>query len=162
MEILLSINPKYVKQILDGLKRVEFRKQSFKFKKNSRVFIYSSSPEKMLVGYFTVKDVQKKPIQDLWEEYSHVGGIDEEDFFKYFKNKMFGFAIEIDELKRFSEPVDPYNLFKSFTPPQSYQYLREPSLKKLEQHIEKVYVSKNVKLIDRRDRNVFNNDQIQD
>ncbi len=36
MEILLSINPKYVKQILDGLKRVEFRKQSFKFKKNSR------------------------------------------------------------------------------------------------------------------------------
>jgi type I restriction enzyme, S subunit len=141
MEILLSIKPKYVKQILDGLKRVEFRKQSFKFKKNSRVFIYSSSPEKMLVAYFTVKDVQKKPIQDLWEEYSHVGGIDEEDFFEYFKNKMFGFAIEIDELKRFSDPVDPYNLFESFTPPQSYQYLRKHSLKKIEQHIAKIEIA---------------------
>jgi predicted transcriptional regulator len=83
----------------------------------------------------------KKNPYKLWEEYSHVGGIDEEDFFEYFKNKMFGFAIEIDELKRFSKPVDPYNLFESFTPPQSYQYLRKHSLKKIEQHIAKIEIA---------------------
>ena len=44
MDVLLSIKPRYVKSILEGGKRYEFRKTIFKNRKIDRICIYSSSP----------------------------------------------------------------------------------------------------------------------
>ena len=48
-DVLLSIKPKYVREILDGTKQYEFRKQIFRDRSRETVFIYSSSPEKKIV-----------------------------------------------------------------------------------------------------------------
>ncbi|HET6989695.1 MAG TPA: ASCH domain-containing protein, partial [Bacteroidia bacterium] len=56
MNVLLSIKPKYAKAIIDGKKKVEFRKLPFKLNVN-KVYIYSSAPEQKIIGYFTFDDI---------------------------------------------------------------------------------------------------------
>jgi hypothetical protein len=50
MDVLLSIKPKYVKPILEGEKKYEFRKVIFRNPAVSRVFIYSSAPSLRSAG----------------------------------------------------------------------------------------------------------------
>ncbi|MHA1648504.1 MAG: hypothetical protein ACTSVU_09685 [Promethearchaeota archaeon] len=122
MSVLLSIKPKYVKSILDDSKKFEFRKMIFKRKNIIDVFIYSSSPEKKIVGVFEIGKILKDSPEKLWILCQDYAGISKEDFFKYFKEKDFGFAIEIKKLKIFSKKIDPYELIPDFHPPQSFCY----------------------------------------
>jgi len=123
MNVLLSIKPKYVNEILSGKKIFEFRKAIFKKKDISKVFIYSSSPVKKIVASFEIARIIEDSPQKLWDKCHEYGGIPENDFFEYFKNSDTAYAIEISNLDEFSEPIDPYKLKKSFKPPQSYCYL---------------------------------------
>jgi type I restriction enzyme, S subunit len=50
-------------------------------------------------------------------------GLSEPEFFEYFSGKENRYAIRIDELEEFAEPVDPYAMFMRFVPPQSFCYL---------------------------------------
>lgn len=124
MNILLSIKPKYANAILDGQKLVEFRKLAFK-KEIERVYIYSSSPEQRIIGYFTIEDIISDTPEKLWEQFSKVGSISEEDFFDYFANKEVGYSIKIKTVKKFSKSKNPKDIFENFVPPQSYMYCEE-------------------------------------
>lgn len=123
MNILLSIKPIYVDEILAGKKIFEFRKSIFKKKDISKVFIYSSSPVKKIVASFEIARIIADSPKNLWNKCQKYGGISENDFFEYFKNSDIGYAIEITNLNEFSEPINPYKLKKNFKPPQSYCYL---------------------------------------
>ncbi len=57
MNVLLSIKPKYVNEIINGNKRYEFRKVIFRNRNVTTVYIYSSSPEKQIVGSFEIGDI---------------------------------------------------------------------------------------------------------
>lgn len=121
--VLLSIKPKYVRAILNGTKLYEFRKQIFRDRSRETVFIYSSSPEKKIVARFNVGEIVEGHPDFLWEEFWNVSGIEEDEFFEYFSGKENGFAIRIDDLEEFDEPVDPYAKFERFIPPQSFCYV---------------------------------------
>lgn len=123
--VVLSIKPKYVKEILSGAKQYEFRKQIFKKESAKTVFIYSSSPEKKIVARFRIGKIVVGTPDFLWEEFRDVSGLSEPEFFEYFAGKENGFAIRIDELEEFAEPVDPYAMFKQFVPPQSFCYVED-------------------------------------
>ncbi|AKB32341.1 Type I restriction-modification system, specificity subunit S [Methanosarcina siciliae HI350] len=123
MNVLLSIKPIYVNEILAGKKIFEFRKSIFKKKDISKVFIYSSSPVKKIVASFEIARIIADSPQKLWDKCQKYGGISETDFFDYFKNSDIGYAIEITNLNEFSEPINPYKMKKDFRPPQSYCYL---------------------------------------
>jgi type I restriction enzyme S subunit len=123
MNVLLSIKPIYVDEILAGKKIFEFRKSIFKKKDISKVFIYSSSPVKKIVASFEIARIIADSPKNLWSKFQNYGGISENDFFEYFKNSDIGYAIEITNLNEFSEPINPYKLKKNFKPPQSYCYL---------------------------------------
>lgn len=123
MNVLLSIKPMYVDEILAGKKIFEFRKSIFKKKDISEVFIYSSSPVKKIVASFEIARIIADSPQKLWDKCQKYGGISENDFFDYFKNSDIGYAIEITNLNKFSEPINPYKIKKDFRPPQSYCYL---------------------------------------
>ena len=123
MNVLLSIKPKYVDEILAGKKIFEFRKAIFKKKDINKVFIYSSSPVKKVVASFEIDKIIDGSPQKIWEQCQKYGGISKEDFFNYFKNSDIGYAIEIKNLDKFSEPIDPYLLKTDFRAPQSYCYL---------------------------------------
>ena len=80
--VILSIKPVYAHAIMDGTKKVEFRKKIFK-RPVDKVFVYSSSPEKKIVGFFTISDIIEDKPERLWEEFEKVGGIEKKNFFDY-------------------------------------------------------------------------------
>jgi len=125
MNVLLSIKPQYVKEIIAGRKKYEFRKSIYKTKDVKKIYIYSSSPEQRIVGMFTPAEVIEDSPANLWRKYKNSAGISKEDFFNYFDTKQLGFAIPIDSLEIFSEPINPKEIISKFTPPQSFQYIND-------------------------------------
>lgn len=128
-DVILSIKPVYANAILEGVKTVEFRKRIFK-KNVDKIFIYSSSPTKMIVGYFTFSNIVEDTPENLWKTFKKVGGINKDDFFEYYKETEKGFGIVIKEVVKFEVEKDPIEFIENFTAPQSYVYLeREIDIK---------------------------------
>ncbi|TKY92326.1 MAG: hypothetical protein C5S46_01185 [Candidatus Methanomarinus sp.] len=126
MNVLLSIKPKYIKEMRAGNKKYEFRKNIWKNStKVGKVYIYSSSPIKKIVGIFTLGNVYEDNPGNLWKNFKDFSGLDEEEFFNYFKNCEKGFAIEIKTIEFFDVPIDPFQDFSNFKPPQSFYYINK-------------------------------------
>lgn len=122
-DAILSIKPIYAEAILKGIKTVEFRKKVFK-KKVDKVYIYSSSPTKMIVGYFTFSNIIEDTPENLWKTFKKVGGINKTDFFEYYQETEKGFGIVIKEVVKFDVEKEPIEFIENFTAPQSYIYLK--------------------------------------
>jgi predicted transcriptional regulator len=122
--VILSIKPVYAQAIMSGTKKVEFRKKIFKRPVN-KIFVYSSSPEKKIIGFFTIKEIVENNPKNLWQEFNKVGGIKKNDFFNYYQNSETGFSIKINGVQKFENGIDPSDFFDNFCPPQSYIYLEE-------------------------------------
>jgi len=131
MRVLLSIKPKYADKILCGSKKYEFRKIIFKNEDIREIVIYSSSPMKKIVGTCAIGSVTMDRPPRLWEMFKEVSGLCEEEFFSYFNGKEKGYAIEIEEIKKFESPVDPWEFNADFIPPQSFQYIDETFYSKI-------------------------------
>lgn len=130
MNVLLSIKPKYVEKIVNGEKQYEFRKRIFRNKNVIKAFIYSTSPTKKIVGEFDIGNIiEDSPIR-LWTELQEVSGINEKEFFDYFRDINKGFAIGIEKLNIFDEPIEPNELISDFSPPQSFCYVNPRLLTK--------------------------------
>jgi len=126
MNVLLSIKPKYVESIMNGEKRYEFRKSIFRREGIDRVYIYSTSPIKKIVGAFNIGDIIEGHPSRLWEECGEYSGLTEFEFFRYFNGKKRVFAIKIEGIKNFNNPIDPREIFPNFVPPQSFCYVDMP------------------------------------
>jgi len=64
----------------------------------------------------------------LWEEFRDISGREAGEFFKYFSGKENGFAIWIEELDEFAEPLNLYAIFERFVAPQSFCYIESMPL----------------------------------
>ena len=122
MSVLLSIKPKYVKEIESGTKLYEFRKSIFK-KDIDEIWVYASAPIKQIVGKIYIEKIIEDTPQNLWINCKNYAGIAKSDFFKYFGHKEKGYAIKIKEYEAFKSPINPYKEKKDFTAPQSYAYI---------------------------------------
>ena len=123
MKVLLSIKPKYVKEIIAGKKKYEFRKLIWKRNDLDKVIIYSSAPTKKIIGVFSIGDIIEGNPTHLWNEFEDSSGISKDEFFDYFEAHETGFAIEIDQIEVFKNPIDPFQQFEDFRPPQSFYYI---------------------------------------
>lgn len=122
--VILSIKPIYAEAIMAGTKKVEFRKKIFK-RDVEKIFIYSSMPKKMIIGYFTILDIVEDTPSNIWKEFKEVGGISEKDFFEYYKNTEKAFSIKIDKVVKFKEEIEPEEFIEEFNAPQSYIYIEQ-------------------------------------
>ncbi len=122
MNVLLSIKPKYAELIKSGFKKYEFRRKIFKKNGGCKVFLYSTSPVKKIVGSFDALTIYEDLPPKIWNLFGEHSGLSEDEFFRYFKNCRTAFAIEIANLVIFDEPYDPSKYFLEFKPPQSYRY----------------------------------------
>ena len=123
MNILLSIKPEYVDEILRGRKTYEFRRIIFKNRKIGRIYIYATSPVSKIVGSFTIGKIIEASPNMLWKKCRNNAGLSKKDFFDYFKGTKKGFAIQICSVEQFDKPVDPYRAMEDFSAPQSFYYL---------------------------------------
>ena len=120
---LLSIIPKYVEKIFSGKKRYEFRKSIFKDTSVLKIYIYSTSPVKRIVGAFRIGRIIEDHPKLLWEQFYKFSGATYPEFFAYFADVEKGFAIEIKEVEKFDNPIDPKKFIPNFVPPQSFYYV---------------------------------------
>ena len=118
---LLSIKPIYANAILDGRKKVEFRKRPFK-RPVSHVVIYATTPVQRIVGWFQTKHFEQMSPSALWKRFASVGGISKEAFNLYYDGSESGVAIHVDKPKRLAHPVS-IKQTKVAAAPQSYAYL---------------------------------------
>lgn len=122
MFAILSIRPEYVKAILEGNKRYEFRKKPFK-KNVKEVLVYATKPVGKIVCKFYIESVIQDTPENLWEDFGDLSGLSRDEFFAYFEGKEKGTAIEIKKVEKFPEPIDPKKLLSDFRPPQSWIYV---------------------------------------
>lgn len=120
--VLISIKPKFVEELLKGKKKFEYRKSIFA-KEIGRVYIYSTTPMQRIVGFFEYTGFIKGTPEYIWGETKEYSGIDEEAFVKYYESKNEAYAIIVNQIHVFPEPINPKECFVNFTPPQSYMYI---------------------------------------
>lgn len=125
-KILLSIKPKYAYQILEGTKKVEYRKQIPLQKEISRVLIYASRPISRVIGEFRIAEVLSDTPNNLWEKTFRIGGIDKTDYFTYFANHSIAYAYQIEDLKTFDIPrtLSEFGVKRA---PQNFVYVEDNS-----------------------------------
>lgn len=129
MNVLISIKPEFVEKIITQEKKYEFRKRIFT-KNVENVIIYSTVPDKKIIGYFESNEVFKDHPKRLWESFSNKSGISKNDFFKYFKDKDEGYALKIDNLNLFNNPINTDEL-NNFLAPQSFKYIDDEELENI-------------------------------
>ncbi len=124
--VLLPVRPRYARPIMDGTKRVEFRKTPFA-RKPTHVLVYASSPVMKVLGHFEVGEIVLDSVDALWARYTDVGGIAEDDFREYYGGRERGVALGVGRVHAFTDPLPPAALGLT-TPPQSFMYIEPPPL----------------------------------
>ncbi len=123
---LLAIQPKYSRAILDGSKRVEFRRKAFS-QRPQFVVVYETHPTQMVVGFFRVAHVTQARPMELWKMFQEVGAITRQAFRAYFRGRENAVAIGIAGVFRLTTPLTLCELSSGLVAPQSYRYL-EPAV----------------------------------
>ena len=123
MTALLSIKPLFVERIFSGEKKFEYRKAIFK-QKVTKIIIYCTMPVGMIVGEFDIDDILVGSPCDLWERTNKSSGVEQDFYLEYFNGRNKGYAIKIGEKKKYKKPLSPKKIFRSFTPPQSFLYIK--------------------------------------
>ena len=123
---LLSVRPEYAQQIAAGTKRVEFRRAKFS-RPLTHVVVYSTSPEKRVVGYFEVLGIDEGSAASLWQEHKEHSGISRKKLFAYLRGARQAIAIRIGKFHHAHRQVRLEDL-GALAPPQSFRYLTPESL----------------------------------
>ena len=130
---LLSIHPEYVELIATGEKKVEFRRIRFQ-RHLTHIVVYSTSPEKRLVGYFEVEDMEVDSPELISSKYEANGGVSPETLSKYMKDATHAVAIIIGNFYSFSKHID-LNDIGIVSPPQSFRYLDQGIFEYLQSYV---------------------------
>lgn len=127
-DVILSIKPEYSQQIIDGTKKVELRRRfPINIPTGTLAYIYSTSPERALTGIAEIELIAKMPINQLWNSFSHVSGIERSRFDEYFSGLDKGFGIVFSKVYALKKSIGLQELRErfNFEPPQSFLYTKQ-------------------------------------
>lgn len=128
---MLSIHPTYASAIMDGAKCVEFRRRPIGADVH-RVVVYATAPVKRVIGAFEVTSVDSMPPELAWQSFGDVGAIDKQAFDAYYSGAPEAFVIRIGRVIPLDHPLRLADLDRSLRPPQSFVYLREALMRRIE------------------------------
>lgn len=126
-DIIISIRPPHVENILAGRKTVELRRRFPESVTNGGVLlIYASSPEQVLIGAARIVAVRRMTPAGLWRSFREQACVPKEFFNSYFSGASEGYGVILGSVVRFEEaiPVSELKERFRFSPPQSYRYVR--------------------------------------
>lgn len=126
----MSIHPEFAEALMNGSKRVEFRRVVPK-SKVSHVIVYATQPVGRVVGALELGGADTATPSELWSKYQHVGGIPRDDFFRYFEGRETGTALIVRRVLRCREPFPLGAPLFPTRPPQSFMYLEPEALERL-------------------------------
>jgi predicted transcriptional regulator len=119
--MLLSINPEHVENILNGTKLYEFRKVRARAK-ISKIIIYSTAPEKMVVAEADIEEIIEDTLERVWELTCELSGISRDFYEAYYEGKRQAVAYKLKGVRKYSEPksLSDFGLQHA---PQSFAYV---------------------------------------
>lgn len=121
-QMLLSIKPQYVKKIISGKKKYEFRK--FHCREGvDTIVIYATAPMKKVVGEVNLLDIIEGDVEYVWRETRGFGGIQKKDYKAYYKEREVAIAYQLGEVTLYDEPKTLSDLGLGYVP-QSFAYLQ--------------------------------------
>lgn len=123
MDIILTIYPKNIDKIANGIKKFEFRRSIYKNTSIEKAYIYATVPIKKIVASFKIVQVISGTPEEVWEICGEFSGTTKESLMKYFEGKDKVYALEISDFKYFENPIEPREYIENFYPPQFFQYI---------------------------------------
>jgi predicted transcriptional regulator len=124
--ILISVEARHTKNILEGRKTVELRRRRIPLSQGARVWIYSKVPQGQIEALGIVKKTVERHPEQIWREYGYTSGLSSEEFHRYFLDVEFGYVIVFQEVRRL-KPIlglkDLRRRVRGFHPPQFFKRL---------------------------------------
>lgn len=122
--ILMSIRPRFADAILSGEKSHELRRRFVGGEPGTRVFVYSSSPVRQLVGAFEIGTVDTMPRWLVARRRRRATTLTSAEIATYLDGLQHGTLIGIEDPFRLAIPISLERLRTwGIEPPQSYRYL---------------------------------------
>jgi len=129
-DIFISIKPEYVSKIISKNKTIELRRKPLLLFKNTKMWIYSTSPDQCIKAIAEIKNIHKGTPAEIWKKYGKKACISEDNFNDYFEGSEDAYAIELCNVKKISKDVKLSQIKKwdnEFTAPQFFRYLDHDS-----------------------------------
>ena len=108
-----------IEKIKIGEKLYEFEKYNFP-KEVDKIFIYSKE-SKEIIGCFRGDEIFVNTPLYFWKNFSEKSGLTKEELFDYFEPRGWGWAIKINDLRIFDNPIRIYD----FKEPVKYCYIED-------------------------------------
>ena len=122
--VLFSIQPLFGEKIMLGTKTIEIRRRFSRSWLGQRAVFYASSPVRALIGQARIKAIYEGKPKEIWSKFNNQIGCDESYFAKYVAGCKSTYAIELDEVNPFIEPIYTTGISQytktSIRAPQSY------------------------------------------
>ncbi len=120
-QMLLSINPEYVANILQGKKVYEYRK--FRCRDDvDKIIIYATAPQQQVVAEAEIADIIEDDVLSVWRQTKNYSGITYAFFRKYYKGKKKAVAYHLKNIVAYDKPLALEDIGVSCAP-QSYRYI---------------------------------------
>lgn len=133
--VLISIHPRFAEAIARGEKTVEFRRRWTK-RDVSHLVVYATAPIKRIVAIAPIEEVVEESPAKLWRlSKAQGGGVTKAELASYFIGLELGFGIRLGPVSTIRRPIDPFEKFETFRPPQSFRFLTEAEAKRLDRMI---------------------------
>ena len=114
-KILFSIKPEYVKDILSGRKKYEYRKIKPKNRVDA-IIIYSSAPVMKIVAEVEVEEIIEGNTDEIWEKTKNGSGTNKKLYDEYFKNKNIAVAYKLGKINVYEKPKKLIDVGRSHAP----------------------------------------------
>jgi predicted transcriptional regulator/ribosomal protein S18 acetylase RimI-like enzyme len=125
-DLLMSLKPEYAELVLEGRKRIEFRRRFSRRHVGATVLFYVSRTARKYQFTASISGVHWLPTEELWASFESEGGIDRRSFDAYFTGTKMGYAIRLRDVRPLREQLclrEARTRCPELRPPQSYKVL---------------------------------------
>lgn len=131
--LLLSVRPRFARALLAGTKTAEIRRRFPNVPAGTTVVIYSSSPEKSVLGTMKSAGLIRSDPDAIWRDYSDVIGLERSELTAYLDGASECSVLELGQPQMWPSPVPLAQLRRvlRLEPAQSFRYLTARQLASL-------------------------------
>lgn len=123
--ILLSVRPRFARALLAGSKTAEVRRRFPDQPASTEIFIYSSSPDRAVIGTVRLDEIDRPRTETVWGLYGGQIEIEEGPLIEYLQDVGSAAILRISMPKRWARevPLEELRQRIGVEPPQSFRYL---------------------------------------
>lgn len=125
-DILISVHPRHVDNMVRGRKTVELRRRPLRLADGCRVWIYCTLPRGSVEALGIVRTVVAAPPSVIWHDYGWQSGITKAEFDAYYEGADTAYAIEFSSVEKLDLTFGLAEIrrhLSSFHPPQFFKRL---------------------------------------